>query len=176
MRTCTVELYTYDELTTEAQTRARDAARSRGWFNGDDWEGEWRDTLIKGADALDLTVGDWSVGLDSYTHTSVTLQDDVAELAGVRAWKYLQRYVDVIGAEGSCPFTGYCGDESFLDPLRAFLKRPDTTSTVQDIMEACATSWANAWLAEMEYQITDESVADSLTANEYEFTEVGYFH
>lgn len=175
MRTCTVKLYKYEELTEDAQERARDAARGRGWY-GDAWDGEWRDTMNKAADALDLTAVDWSVGFGSPTYARVSAHEDAAELVGVRAWKYLQKYVDAIGEEGACPFTGYCGDETFLDPLRAFLKRPDTTSTVQDIMDACATAWANGWLADMEYQTTDEYVAEDLAANEHEFTESGTFH
>jgi hypothetical protein len=173
-RTIEVTLYKYNELEERAQERARDAARERGWY-GDAWADEWRSTIDKGADALDFKVKDWSVG--AYSHTYCTIEiadDDVAELAGVRAWKYLTtHYADAI--EKECPFTGVMGDEQFLDPLRAFLKRPNTTSTVQDILEECAGAWARGWRDDMEFQTSDEYVAEDLEANEREFHENGTF-
>lgn len=176
MRTCTTELYKYDELDESAQERARDAARAAGWGDNDIYEAEWRSTLTKAAEEFDLTYVDWSIGLGSHSYARVAVRDDdIAELEGVRAWKYLLRHYAHL-VTGDCPLTGVCYDETFLDPLRTFLERPDTTSTVQDIMSACATSWAHGWLAEMEYQVSDEAVSESLIATEHEFTKTGAFH
>lgn len=174
MRTIETKLYKYTELSEEAQERARNDRRSASWY-GDAWEGEWRDTLKHAADAFSVEAGDWSVGLYQPSYASLRVRDEaVAELEGVRAWKYLRaNYADAIGERGSCPFTGYCGDEDLLDPLRNFLERPNTTNTVQDILDECAHAWATAWRADMEYQHSDEYVAEDLTDNDYEFTEDG---
>lgn len=177
MRTCNVTLYKYNELDERAQERARDAARNAGWF-GDAWEGEWRDSLDKAQHALPFRVVDWSVGLGSHSFARVSVEDDVAELAGARAWKYLQNngIAEAIGEDGACPFTGYCGDESLLDPLRAFLLRPHPRTTLGELFQDCADSWVRAWLADMEYQLSDEYVAEHLEVNEYEYTEDGERH
>lgn len=178
-KTIQTEVFTYDELSPEAQETARDAARARGWY-GDAWSNEWRASLDKASDAIGLRVRDWSVdpfGGRSYVSGVGTGYDyKVDELQGVRAWKWLARNVaPAIGAEGDCPFTGYASDESLLAPLRAFLARPNLTDTVRDVLAACATAWAKAWAEDMVDQHSDEYVADDLTANEYEFTADGSF-
>jgi hypothetical protein len=174
--TITHTVYKYTELSPESQERARDAARARDWY-GDAWAEEWRDTLKRAADAFSVEAGDWSVDVYGRRGTYANLRvrdDDVAELAGVRAWKYLRaHYADAIAED--CPFTGYCGDESLLAPLRAFLARPNTTSTVQDIMDECASAWAYGWRDDIEHQFSDEYVADDLEVNEREFYEDGSF-
>jgi hypothetical protein len=192
--TTTHTVYKYTELSPESQERARDAARARDWY-GDPWAEEWRDTLKRAADAFSVEAGDWSVDVygrrgtyanlrvrddDVYGRRGTTYanlrvrDDDVAELAGVRAWKYLRaHYADAIAED--CPFTGYCGDESLLAPLRAFLARPNTTSTVQDIMDECASAWAYGWRDDIEHQFSDEYVVDDLEVNEREFYEDGSF-
>jgi len=177
MKTCTVTLYTYSELDEQAQKRARDAARARGWY-GDAWSEEWRDSLTKAADALDFRVKGWSIDpcgrRGTYCDVEVT-DDDVAELQGARAWKYLRaNYADAIATD--CPFTGVMSDETLLGPLRAFLKRPNTHDTVQDIMDACADAWATGWAEDIEFQTLDEYVAEDLEANGYDFTATDDFH
>lgn len=170
MRTETRTLYTYDELSERAQERARDGARSSGWY-GDAWAEEWRDTLKSASAVFGVSV-DWEVG-GRGTYCSVTFDvADVGELRGVRAWKYAHaQWAEAIAAE--CPFTGYCGDESFLDPLRAFLKRPALDVTLADVFVDCGASWASAWESDMEFQQSDEYVGEDLEANGHEFTKDG---
>ena len=171
MRTVETTLYHYGELSESAQERARDNARSSGWV-GDAWNQEWRESLERAYAALDFPAGeapDWEVSRYSGSYCRLPEHEN-SNLAGVRAWKFIQaNYARVLA---DCPFTGYCGDDAFLDPLRAFLKRP-TAATLQEVFQDCADSWAQAFEADIVSQFEDEYVADFLHANNYEFTESG---
>jgi len=174
MRIKTTVLYHFDELPTdEAKERAIESARERGWYDGSGWEGEWRDALKGAEETLPFSVRDWEVGLWSPSFVTIDTDEDAGSLVGVRAWKWLHANGIAEAIADPCPWTGYCGDEAFLDPLRAFLARPDLGTTLEDLLQACADSWVSGWVQDMEYQTSDEAIAESLQANEYEFDEAG---
>lgn len=75
--------------------------------------------------------------------------------------------------ENSCPFTGYCGDESFLDPIREFLRRPDNETTLYELAKKATESWAEGWRMDMASQRSDEYLYEHFLVNGYEFTEDG---
>ena len=75
--------------------------------------------------------------------------------------------------EGDCPLTGFCADESLLDPIRKFLKNPSEKKTYTDLMQECLDSWASAYQDDIEYQDSEEAVDESIIANGYEFLENG---
>lgn len=172
MRTEEVKVFKFSELSDEAKTNAIEHARNNGWY-GDAWEAEWRRSLDKASDALGFKVNNWSVG-GRGTFCSIELDESIGELSGVRAWKWLQNngVLDAIKEHG--PFTGYCGDESLLGPLRDFIRMPDS-QTLEDIYQDCVSSWAHAWERDMEWQQSDEYIAEDLEANVHEFTEGGRF-
>jgi len=163
MRTIETTLYRFEELTDEAKERAIECARRRGWGDADHIAGEFQDTLKGACKALGLT----DVGR---SHTRLAWSDsDVAELRGIRAWKWLVNNLDL---DKSCPFTGVCYDESFLDPLREFMRKPDS-STLEEIIRWCGDSLEQAYESECEHLASDEAIADAVTANECEFLETG---
>lgn len=171
MRTETRTLYRYSELSPEAQGRACEEARAAGW--GEDcWSAEWRQALEGACVALGWSVKGWSVGAFSDADCRLEVPESGA-LVGVRAWKFLQNSgaFDVIA--GDCPFTGYCGDESFLAPLRKFQARPDPRLTLAELAEQCGDAWARDWRADMEHSLSDEAIGESLECNECEFDEHG---
>ena len=86
------------------------------------------------------------------------------------------------GKESSCPFTGYCGDEDLLDPLRKFLAegfkadeaRPVTQrSTLTDLLDDCVRSWLKSFEEDYEYQHTLECFKEMAETDGWEFTENG---
>jgi hypothetical protein len=83
-----------------------------------------------------------------------------------------QRYSRILKNDSYLPFTGVCYDESFLDPVRKFIKCPDNSS-LSDIMEAACYAVNKDIESEIEYQNTDAAIIETLEANDYEFTEKG---
>ena len=79
-----------------------------------------------------------------------------------------QRYSRILKTESSCPFTGVCYDDSFLDPIRKFLQNPDN-STLSDLMESACIAVNRDIDSEIEYQNTDAAIIETLEANDYEF-------
>lgn len=165
MRTKTITLYSYDELTPEAQEKACEAYRSNGMDYH--WSSEWRDSLRGFLGAFPVNLKNWSVSTCGQTWFKYAMMnDDEADLTG----QALADILPVLGEE--CPFTGYCGDESFLAPYRAFMLKPDERS-YSELMSDCLDSGFNDWQADMEHQESDEYIVDFLQANEYEFLEDG---
>lgn len=161
-----LEIFSFEELSEDAQARA--ILRAQETITEWDWADEWRESLEIAQKILPFEVTNWEISLSSPSYCNTATDADIGELSGVRAWKYLHNngYVEAISE--SCPFTGYCGDESFLDPLRAFLAAPRDI-TLAELFQECADSWARAWVQDMEFQCSDEYVREGLIANEREF-------
>ena len=91
-----------------------------------------------------------SVGTETFTHTSKVFQEDT-----------------------SCPLTGYCGDESLLDPIRKFIASPSPSTTLEDLMQECGNSWIAEGVNDNEHFESIEYLKDEAEGNDYEFTEEG---
>jgi hypothetical protein len=78
-------------------------------------------------------------------------------------------YYSRIQKENCCVLTGYCIDDDILQPLYDFLKKPDKTSTFEDLMKNCLDSWISACNADYEATQTLEYFIDHAQANDYEF-------
>jgi hypothetical protein len=170
----TFTVFQFEELSPEAQERAIDREREDP-YRGEAWADEWRDTLAKATDALPFAVEDWEVDPwrgRTFARSRPAVGDDVEDLRGVRAWKWLRANVaDLIETE--CPWTGVYSDEALLDPLRAFLRRPDTTSTVADVFQRCAEAWAHGWQSEIESQYEDDTIRQELSDRDMLYLENG---
>jgi hypothetical protein len=177
--THTITTYTFAELSAEAQERAIENARDDQGFRGEAWSEEWRDTIQEAERVLPFGFDGWEVessGSGLVRGYALLDDADAATLSGVRAWKWLQNngVAAAIGEPGSMPFTGYCGDEALLDPLRAFLARPDESVAIENLAQDCLESWALAWSRDMEYQYSDEAVREELSnRDDIEYLETG---
>jgi len=170
-RTITTTVYEFEELDDDAKQNAIESHNLARAGEGSPWEHEWRDTLNTAIQALDLEHRNWYLETESLTPRDRA----VGELEGVRAWKWLHNndVPEVIGEIGSCPFTGYCGDESFLEPLRTFLRRPEAGTDLDQLFRECLQSWARDWEADDEYQRSEEVVSGLLVDECVEFTKDG---
>lgn len=132
----------------------------------------------------DLTLADWSISATGHRSefVKITIPDEIAEMSGVRLWKYLQRHYSTYHCQftgqqrdalaGGCPFTGMIYDEDALDPMREFIRRPDSR-TWRELVDDCVASLIQALHREAEYRYSDEALREDCEANDYLFYERG---
>lgn len=176
MRTESFTVYTFDELSDDAKARALDSYRDKfSHFIGSDWSEEWRRSIESAQDAFGFRIRDWSVNQFDYSFSRLVI-DDLGDFpenpSGVRLWKYLRNSGLADRVSDDCPWTGYCGDEAFLDPFRDFMLRPDARSW-GELVADCVESFFRVWQLDVEYQYSDEAIRETIEANEYEFLESG---
>jgi hypothetical protein len=159
-----IKLFSFSELSDEAKEKAiehwRDIERDFAWA------GEWQDSLDEFCKVFPIEWAEW----DIYHGISYKMicDDEISELSDVRLSIYLQNYD--IGDD--CPFTGFCGDEDILEPMRDFLKKPDDRD-FESLLYECLQSWLSGMRKDYEYQLSDEYISETLEINEYDFNENG---
>lgn len=165
-RTVEITLYQFDEL----DQRTQDAIISRWRINDQfPWQEEWRESLDAFARLAPITIRDWSVGYRD-TYVTFDMEDEIADLSGNRAWKWLVNNGWQKIAQGQdCPFTGYCGDESLLDAIRTALEKPGSIVSLQSVFDDALQDWARGFEADMDYWHSEEAIREDIAANGYEF-------
>lgn len=183
IETVTRALYQFDELSDDAKERARDWYRGCGdtWVWASDWIASIQaferiaPVRVRGWD-IDraLVYVEWS-GPDyasRYDHS-----DAIAELSGLRAWKWLQNNNWFKWAadnkQGACNMTGYCADCPFGDAIAAYADKPLNLPDLEQVFYEACQAWVYAARDDMEYSYSDESVDVHIRINEYEFTAEG---
>jgi hypothetical protein len=169
-RVLEVTVYKLDELDADVQQRV-----ISNWRDGDQffWSDEWRDSLDAFAKIAPLTIRNWEVG---YRSNGVTfdMDENVADLSGVRAWKWLVNNGWAKLATGQdCPFTGYCGDEDLLDAIRAAIANPASITSLRDVFADALHDWAKAFERDIDHWGSEEAIREDIEANEYEFNANG---
>lgn len=197
MRTITItrNLYTFDELSTEAQERAIDFLRPDALA----WQDEDVDTVRTIAEQMG-----WEYNYHSYDGVSYSVDywlpdgdGDVGELTGKRAMAYIQNnYINsaerpkqywsrrygydrrsrkskIFHTINDCPFTGYIMDCCFAEGWNDWQKRFRADLTVQDFLDMVAARLGRDWTQDNEYQVSDEGIRNLIEANGYEFLEDG---
>jgi len=155
MRTATVELYQFNELSDEAKERARE-----WWRDGLDypWWSDAEASIRAFCDHFGVRVKDYSIG--AYSPSYLDTDAENGHFRGIK--------LKAINRE-AMP-TGYCLDCALWQTFYDEFKR--TGSALYAFNEAIDAA-AKAVREDMEYQYSDESVDEMLTINEYEFTENG---
>jgi hypothetical protein len=169
-RTIEVTIYKFDELGAAMQQRVIER-----WREGDNfpWGEEWRDSLDAFAKIAPIKVRNWSVGYGE-TYVTFDMDDNIADLSGVRAYKWLLNNDWAKIATGQdCPFTGYCGDENLLDAIRTAIGNPASISSLRDVFADALQGWAKGFEADLDYWHSEEAVREDIDANGYEFNENG---
>lgn len=169
MRTKEVNVYTFTELSPRAQQRAIESRR-RCIADDMPWCDEWRQSLEEFAKLAPITVRKWDT---SRKDISITVDDNVSTLQGVRLWKWLHNSGFASAIAKDCPFTGYCGDEAILDSIRDFLRAPTTHTTGEDLFTDAAQDWVYAFANDMDYQLSDDGISQDLTDLGEEFDRDG---
>jgi hypothetical protein len=83
------------------------------------------------------------------------------------------RVSKVMFAYADCVFTGVCFDESFIKHITDYLKSPDYSLTLKDIVESCVDATIEDGCNDYEYQCSLEYFLEECDANGYEFYENG---
>lgn len=155
MRQETINIYRFEELSDDAKEKARE------WFRTDyefTWSDENLDSIKVFCNVFDVTLRDWSVGpYQPYDYkTNATNQN-------FRGRKLRDFNRD------NMP-TGYWMDYSLWATFYDEFKK---TGDAKHAFKMALDAGFKAWRDDMEYQLSDESVDDSIIMNEYEFTESG---
>ena len=155
MRTETINIYTFDELTDDAKEKAREWYRDGMEYF---WWNDSLDSIKTFADTFRVTIKDYSIGL--YCHSYIDTDAENSNFRGLKL-KNVDREAMPTGYGLDCAlwFTFYDEFKRTGDALRAFNEAIDAAK--KEI------------LADIEYQYTDESVDENILINEYEFLENG---
>jgi hypothetical protein len=183
MRAIQVNLYAFDELGDDAKEAARDFFR----LCPDHWDSsDWWASAQAFAELAPISIDE-----ADYDRRDVRVRwmgdEDVAELSGLRAWKWLNNNGPhvLVGngspswleaaekeAEGNCGLTGFCGDAPLFDPI-AEIRDPRAVPTLRELFEDCADRWMREAADDMEYTYSDECIDEMIRADAYEFYEDG---
>lgn len=186
--TRTIQVYQFAELDDSAKDKARDWFRS--CMDSSDWNAdEYVASLKRFCSRIGINLRDWSLGeqsniqweFDPIDHYGWDQFDQTGEhMRGYRLWKWFQNGNFIFSADeireavkGSCPLTGVCTDCPLFDALGRFLDRPDKYTTMHDLINEAMEDFRIVIENEVEYHYSDESVDESILANEYEFDEQG---
>jgi hypothetical protein len=179
-RALTLYAYKFDELDPKVQAKVIERWRYNDTFF---WADEWRDSLKAFADHAPLTIRDWNVGypgtyVDFIIHEDDNYGDGLGTMSGVRAWKWLMNngWGDLANPKDtrkSCPFTGYCGDETLLDAIRTALANPATITSLRDVFAECLSDWAEGFEQDYDHWHSEECIREEIEANGYEFYDDG---
>ena len=85
---------------------------------------------------------------------------------GLNGGKYVSNCQTEIA---SCPLTGVCYDMDILQPVYDFLKRPDLSTTFEDLMQEIESAISKTFDNTEEWLNSDEFIKDEIEATEYEF-------
>lgn len=155
MRTATVQIYTFDELSENA----KDVARN--WWR-QDLEYFWMDDAMGSVrafcDHFGVKIKDWSIG--GYSPSWITTDAENANFRGVKLRSINRDYMP----------TGYCLDCALWFTFYDEFKRTgDALYAFNEAIDAAVKEIVE----DIEYQYSDEAVDESIACNEYEFTEDG---
>lgn len=172
--TKTIEVFTFDEL----GDTAKDNALTEWLYRGNYWH--WQDEWIASATAFSKIAPVDYTGAD-FDHAIVDCQwtsdDDVSELSGLRAWKWLKNngWFELAekNASGDCTLTGYCGDCPLFDPIHTLRNGPANVPELGQLFYECLQSWVQDARRDLEYAQSEESFAETSEANQWEFTANG---
>lgn len=173
------KVYNLSELPKAARARAYEDYKSMRERDTDiPWQEETFDSLKAVINAAGLTLKDWDLGAYAYSHLKVSFpREEAADLKGARAMAWLEnnlfgplrnpwatathrRKMNVLGvswARGgmidSCPLTGYCADDDYMDALRDAVKAGDT---LKEAFEGLADGYCKLLEGELEYLASEE--------------------
>ena len=196
MRTEALHIYTYEELSDEAKAKARD------WYRKND-DNEYSEFVIDDAKEVAALMG-WEI--DKIYWSGFSYQGDGACFEGImrynkrcaklvkahtndeelnriaKAWQSLQRR-NFYALEASVKHRGHYYHEMCTvfdcEDTRSnygWMQNPEAEDDIKEIARDFMRWIYRQLKTEYEYSVSDEVVAENITANGYEFTEDGEIH
>lgn len=200
MRTETIKIYSFNELSENAQRYAWE----NGGYYGDAYALDFETILEKFENAFDIKVYRYSVGngyKPTFSYTLGGAAADAPEGDPLRLARYMwnnyaeeitrgkyystrmkwiggnvhykSRRSKVLLSLDEYALTGICWDQDILQPIIDCLKYKRFFNDIEELFDACLTAFFAAWDADIEYCNSLEYFADVAEANEYEFTANG---
>jgi len=103
---------------------------------------------------------------------STTFKPHVKDAEHPAGLSYKHRHSNIMLEGMNCVLTGYCMDDDLLEPIYKFLDHPDGRD-FRELLQDCFDQWVSACVKDYEYQGSDEYIAETLEANDYEFKHNG---
>ena len=192
MKTINVNLYTFEELSQEAQKTAienykNDYCETIGTF----WQDENFNSIKAVLTFFDVKLKNWSIDYWSAARSwidwelNLDYDDEIKNLSGARLFKYLQNnYVDrrtgsfnsIFDGKpdnGRCLFTGYCADGDVIAPVIEFLERPTKNINFEDLINNIIYAGLKYIETDYDYQISDEAIKEEIINNDLYFNAEG---
>ena len=197
MREINIKLYTFDELSSSAKSRAwEEWASTTEEFTDND---EYRATLEAFEKLFDVKVYRWCVDENHYnyrfSHIREAPEGDWLRFAkwvwnnygeAIQQGKYYGKLVYREGmhprhvkryskatVEYTCNLTGFVADMDITDPVWKCIHYKEKYTTYDELIEACLESFFEAWRNAMEYETSIYYFEELCELNEWEFTEYG---
>jgi hypothetical protein len=168
MRTETINIYTFDELSDKAKDRARD------WWRQGALDYGWWECIYEDAERIGLKI----TGFD--TGRSCEIDGDFIGTPEETADKILAEHGDRCGtwAEANAykktlaEFMATAEKDEYGE-LATYALDADKEDIDKEFLRALLEEYLSTLRKEEEYQLSDEVADEMITANEYEFTEDG---
>ena len=155
MKTKTIDVYEYSELSSAAKARARYTILTE-YF----WIDESINSVRAFCDLFGVKITDWALSPCSYSYILTNAAQD--NFRGIKP--------SSIPKGDDCSLTGYCLDCDILSAFHDSVnKRGDIKTAFNDAIHAGVKSIVN----DMEYQDSEEYALDYIEANGYEFDKNG---
>ena len=156
MRAIQIQLYKLNELDDDAQEKAIE--RFRDGMSCDFWADEGLDSIKAFCSEFNVTLTHWSVG--AYSHIEFKTDATNRNFRGVK----------LSSIDKDAMPTGYCVDSDIRYKFHdEFTQTGDALYAFNEAVEAGFKSIR----ADMEYQLSDEAIRETIECNDYEFTADG---
>lgn len=171
MKTIETTVYNFNELSDKAKEKARE------WYRNTNQDYNWSDESLASLKALANHFGgelkDYSIEWHQNSPSDATFSMPEMEASEIESkLSALGSFnPETLQGHGDCKLTGFCADESAIDGFRKAWHTGERN--LEKLMDAAFESWLTDAQAECTAQFEDESVDESIIANEYTFTENG---
>lgn len=200
MRTETIKIYSFSELSEKAQRYAWENATDYG----DEYALDFQTILEKFEDVFGIKVYRYSVGDGYEPRFSYTIDSTAADApAGdplrlaryiwnnyadrITRGKYYSSRMKIVNGDfhyvnrrskvllklDEYALTGICWDEDLLQPIIDCLHYKRFFSDINELFDACLTAFFSAWEADIEYCRSFEYYAEKAEFNDFEYTADG---
>lgn len=158
MRTETINVCSFDELSDEAKDKARSNYRLHCGFH---WTDECKDSISAFCDHFGVRLISWSVS--PYLSPDYSAEYFNSHFRGLKLKDFNRDYMP----------TGYCLD---CDLWMTFYDEFKATGSAKKAFDKALWAGFIGWRNELEGQLEDDYIDEHLMINGYEFTEDGYIH
>ncbi len=157
MRTIEHTVYTFDELSEDAKSAAREWVRTSD-FEIFGFSEDWENSIRTFVDHFGANLKDWRIG--PWCPVDYTVNFENSHFRGLKLKQFSPDYMP----------TGFCADYDLWHTFHEVFKRTgDAKQAFKESVDAGFIGWRNDW----EAAHADDNVDDFLTANDYEFYEDG---